>query len=328
MIRITDVTLCTLNYKASPVNKISEFYSLLLQTGINYIQIDIPLFELMANIVDKAKTVLKVQGSSEIDSFPGFAGYVCRLGSFEIFPNSISEIQVNDIRELNQTTKYNNINNVRIIGLDDLMIHDYINVFQKIKGIFNGRLEFCPQNRYFCATALAAEWILNDGENVVASFAGAGGFAALEELIMILRIAKRHKPNMNLAVFRKIKELYEELSGYQIAGNKAVIGEHIFDVESGVHVDGILKKGSNYEPFEPSVVGMSRNIVIGKHSGKSSVEMKLKEYGITLETEKIPILLSIIRQESIRLGRGLKDTEFAAIANDSLVPKGVEICEG
>lgn len=328
MIRITDVTLCTLNYKATPVNKISEFYSLLLQTGINYIQIDIPLFKLMANIVDKAKTVLKVQGSSEIDSFPGFAGYVCRLGSFEIFPNSISEIQVNDIRELNQTTKYNNINNVRIIGLDDLMIHDYINVFQKIKGIFNGRLEFCPQNRYFCATALATEWILNDGENVVASFAGAGGFAALEELIMILRIAKRHKPNMNLAVFRKIKELYEELSGYQIAGNKAVIGEHIFDVESGVHVDGILKKGSNYEPFEPSVVGMSRNIVIGKHSGKSSVEMKLKEYGITLETEKIPILLSIIRQESIRLGRGLKDTEFAAIANDSLVPKGVEICEG
>ncbi len=328
MIRITDVTLCTLNYKATSVQKISELYGLLLQTGINYIEIDVPLFELIENVVEKAKTVLRVQYSDEIDSFPGFAGYISRFGSLETFHYSISEIQVNDIRELNQTTKYTNIKNVRIIGLDDLLIHDYVNTFDKIKGIFSGRLEFCPQNRYFCATALATEWILNDGENVVTSFSGAGGFAALEELLMILRIAKRHKPNMNLAVFRKIKELYEELTGYQIAGNKAIIGDHIFDVESGIHVDGILKKGSNYEPFEPSVVGMSRNIVIGKHSGKSAVEMKLKEYGMSPEAEKIPLLLSRIRQESICLGRGLNDKEFVAIANDSLEPKGVDICEG
>lgn len=314
MIKITDITLCTFNYKAAPEQKLSQLYSLLLQTGISYIEIDIPLFESIKETVDKEKTVLRIHYTTQISTFPGFAGYVCRIGSSETPPNLISEIQVNDIRELNQITKYSENKNVRIIGLDDLLIHDYVNTFDKIKEIFSDRLEFCPQNRYYCATALAAEWLLNEGQNIAVSFSGAGGFAALEELVMILRIAKRHKPNMDLSVFREIKELYQELTGYQIAGNKAVIGDHIFDVESGIHVDGILKKSSNYEPFEPQIVGMSRNIVIGKHSGKSAVEMKLKEHGVIPKNEKISLLLSRIREESIRLGRGLNDSEFISIA--------------
>ncbi|WP_024831514.1 homocitrate synthase/isopropylmalate synthase family protein [Ruminiclostridium josui] len=314
MIKITDITLCTFNFKAAPEHKVSQLYSLLLQTGISYIEIDIPLFELIEETVDKSKTVLRIHYPTQINTFPGFAGYVCRLGSLETPLNLISEIQINDVRELNQISKYSENKNVRIIGLDDLLIHDYVNTFAKIKEIFSGRVEFCPQNRYYCATSLAAEWVLNKGENIAVSFCGSGGFAALEELIMILRIAKRHKPNMDLSVFRKIKELYQELTGYQIAGNKAVIGDHIFDVESGIHVDGILKKSSNYEPFEPTVVGMSRNIVIGKHSGKSAVEMKLKEYGVIPKSEIISILLTRIREESIRLGRGLNDREFISIA--------------
>ncbi len=314
MIKITDITLCTFNYKAAPKQKLSQLYSLLLQTGISYIEIDIPLFEIIKETVDKAKTVLRIHYPTQISTFLGFAGYVCRLGSFETPPNLISEIQVNDIRELNQITKYSENKNVRIIGLDDLLIHDYVNTFEKLKEIFSGRLEFCPQNRYYCATALAAEWLLNEGQNIAVSFSGAGGFAALEELVMILRIAKRHKPNMDLSVLREIKELYQELTGCHIAGNKAVIGDHIFDVESGIHVDGILKKSSNYEPFEPKVVGMSRNIVIGKHSGKSAVELKLKEYGVIPKNEKISLLLTRIREESISLGRGLNDSEFISIA--------------
>jgi Isopropylmalate/homocitrate/citramalate synthases len=324
MIRITDVTLCTLDYEAAPKQKLMEIYSLLLQTGISHIEIDIPLFELLGNVVDETKTILRVQHPAEIKSYTGFVGYVCRFSGFETPPQAISEIQVNDVREINLLNRFASYENVRIIGLDDLLMYDYVNTFTKIKRIFRGRLELCPQNRYFCATALAAEWVLNEGENIVASFFGAGGFAALEELIMILRIAKRHKPNLNLSVFREIKKLYEELTGCQIPRNKAVIGDHIFDVESGIHVDGILKNGSNYEPFEPSVVGMTRRIVVGKHSGRSTMELKLKEQGILLPEEKIPLLLERVQQESIWLGRSLTDKEFAGIARKLSIHVGKE----
>ncbi|HEX2925248.1 MAG TPA: isopropylmalate synthase [Ruminiclostridium sp.] len=317
MIRITDVTLCTLDYEAAPKEKIKELYRLLLQTGINFIEIDIPLLGIIGNI-DEVKTILRVRQPLEVKAYPGFAGYVCRLSGFETPPQVISEIQVNDVREINLLKRYTSNENVRIIGLDDLLLHDHINMFTKIKRIFKGRLELCPQNRYYCATALAAEWVLNEGENIAASFSGSGGFAALEELIMILRIAKRHKPNMDLSVFRYIKRLYEELTGWQVPQNKAVIGERIFDVESGIHVDGILKNGSNYEPFEPSVVGMARKIVIGKHSGKSTMELKLKEHGLEFPQKKIPVLLERVQQESIQLGRSLTDNEFIAIAQSKL----------
>jgi homocitrate synthase NifV len=313
MIRITDVTLCTLDYEAAPKNKIAELYRMLLQTGISYIEIDIPLLEIIGEYVDETRTVLRVSLPAEIKSYSGFVSYVCRFSGFEIPNQAISEIQVNDIREINLLKRYSSYENVRIIGLDDLLMYDYINTFTRLKSIFTGRLELCPQNRYFCATALAAEWILNEGENVAASFYGSGGFAALEELIMVLRIAKRHKPNMNLSVFRDIKRLYEDLTGIEIPENKAIIGDRIFEVESGIHVDGILKNGSNYEPFEPSVVGMTRKIVIGKHSGRSTMELKLKEYGIAFPEDKISALLAHVQRESIRLGRGLTDEEFIKI---------------
>jgi homocitrate synthase NifV len=135
---------------------------------------------------------------------------------------------------------------------------------------------------------------------------------------MALRITKRHKPNLDLSVFVPIKSLYEELTGENISKNKAVIGNSIFEVESGIHVDGIFKNGSNYEPFEPSVVGMERKVIIGKHSGSTTIEIKLKEHNITFPQDMIAELLNFVQQESIRLGRSIADHEFIVIANKLL----------
>lgn len=314
MIRITDVTLCTIDSKAVPKEKLLELYSLLLLTGINFIEIDVPAYENINESVDKNRTILKVQDPTEIRFYPGFMRYVCRYSGFNTPSETVSEIQVNDIREVNILNRFSEYQNIRIVGFDDLMQHDYLSVFKRIQKINSGRVEFCPQNRYFCASALAAEWILNGGESVVVSFNGNGGFAALEEVMMALRITKRHKPNQDLSVFRSIKKLYQELSGENIPQNKAVIGNSIFEVESGIHVDGIFKNGSNYEPFEPSVVGMERKIIIGKHSGKATIEIKLREHNMVCGDNIKARLLKAVQEESIRLSRSITDDEFINIA--------------
>ncbi|HEY5584259.1 MAG TPA: isopropylmalate synthase [Ruminiclostridium sp.] len=315
MIRITDVTLCTLKNNTAPKGKLLELYQLLLQTGINFIEINVPIFKILGEGIDQNKTILRVQDPTEIKYYPGFIRYICRYSGFDTPLGTISEIQINDIREVSLMNKFSQYQNIRIVGLDDLLQHDYLAIFERIKKINSGRIEFCPQNSYYCATALATEWVLNGGDNAVVSFFGSGGFAALEEVVMALRITKRHKPNLDLSVFRKIKRLYEELTGENIPKNKAVIGNSIFEVESGIHVDGIYKNGSNYEPFEPSVVGMERKIIIGKHSGRTTIEIKLKEYGISIAQEMISELLNCIQQESIQLGRSITDEEFVVIAN-------------
>lgn len=320
MIRITDVTLSTiisgwtLEHNTVPKLKLIELYQLLLQVGINYIEINVPTFKILGEAIEHNKTILRVQDPTEIELYPNFAQYVCRFSGFDTPLGTISEIQLNDVREVNLLNRFSEYQNIRIVGLDDLLKHDYLSIFDRIKKIRSKGIEFCPQNSYYCASALATEWALNGGNNIVASFFGSGGFAALEEVIMALRITKRHKPNLDLSVFRKIKSLYEEITGECIPKNKAVIGNCIFDVESGIHVDGIYKNGSNYEPFEPFVVGMERKIIIGKHSGKTTIEMKLTEHGRLLPKEKIPELLNCVQQESIRLGRSISDEEFILLA--------------
>ncbi|QNU67216.1 isopropylmalate synthase [Ruminiclostridium herbifermentans] len=316
MIKITDITLCTLDNEAYQDDKVIELYLLLCKTGINFIEINVPLFERLKEKVDKSMTVLRVQDPTEVKYYPGFKKYICRHSGLFTQSDTISEIQINDVREINMMSKFSEYSNIRIVGLDDLMQHDYLSAFNKIKKLKSEMIELCPQNSCYCATALAIEWILNGGNNIAVSFAGSGGFAALEEVIMALRITKRHKPNLDLSVLVQIKSLYEQITGKRIYKNKAVIGSGIFEVESGIHVDGIYKNGSNYEPFEPSIVGMNRKIVIGKHSGSTAIEIKLNEYNIAFPQDKITELLEIVQLESIRLKRSISDQEFVAIAEN------------
>lgn len=314
MIRITDLTLTTIDLKYVSADELVKLYSLLLQTGINYVEITIPVREMLGNCVDLSRTILRVTYPSEIIEYPGFVRYITRHSGFEFPTGTISEFQINDFREINLLGRNSDYQNIRIVGLDDLLQYDYVNVFRKLRRLFGSQLEFCPQNNYFCATALAVEWILNGGENLAVSFSGCGDFAALEEVIMALRIIKRHKPNLDLSLLREAKSLYQQLALTIISDKKPIIGDKIFEVESGIHVDGILKNGSNYEPFEPSVVGMERRIIAGKHSGRAAIEIKLKELGLFLTRERISELLNEVQHLSISLGRSISDQEFAKLA--------------
>ena len=322
MIRVTDMTLCNLDVQNASEQSLAELYDLLLLTGISFIEIGIPALRRLGEHVDLGKTVLRIQDPTDIGRYPGFVRYVCRHSGFETPKTVISEIQINDIREIPMMNRYQAYENIRVVGLDDLFQHDYLAVFARLRKAASGVIEFCPQNRDFCASALAVEWLLDGGDRVAVSFLGEGGYAALEEVMMTLRIARRYKPNLDLSVLRRITALYEEISGKPVPPHKAVVGGRIFDVESGVHVDGIFKNASNYEPFPPETVGMERRIIIGKHSGKSTVIRKLEEYGIPLERGQAGRLLELVRTRSVALGRSITDEEFVALAGTLLAEGG------
>jgi homocitrate synthase NifV len=96
------------------------------------------------------------------------------------------------------------------------------------------------------------------------------------------------------------------MTGCSIPAHKAVIGAGLFDVESGVHVDGIAKNRQCYEPFPPEAVGAERRIVIGKHTGKHALALKLKELDIS-DVCDLERLLGLVREESIRTGSAVDD---------------------
>ena len=87
----------------------------------------------------------------------------------------------------------------------------------------------------------------------------------------------------------------------------------MFAHESGIHADGAIKNPKNYEAFDPSVVGLERQIVIGKHSGRAAIINKFNEYNITLSNEEANQILEQVRATSVKLKRSLFDKELVKL---------------
>ena len=99
---------------------------------------------------------------------------------------------------------------------------------------------------------------------------------------MAVRYLEKGHSDINIKKFMELAEIVEKSSGRKIWDSKPVVGRRVFSHESGIHVDGIMKSPENYEFYPPEEVGRTREIVLGKHSGASTVVMKLKEVGITV----------------------------------------------
>jgi homocitrate synthase NifV len=205
----------------------------------------------------------------------------------------------------------------RLTGLDDALCGDELHTFTQAKEAFSDDVEFCPGNRGYCATALAAEWVISGaGNNVASSFGGIGGFAATEELIMIFHLNGLRKTDKTYSFFPEMTRLFKKITGKKVRRNKPVIGKRIFNVESGIHVDGILKQPECYEPFPPELVGRRRKIVLGKQSGTASIRAKLSELNMQHAEEHIPHILERIKKKATTKNRAITKREFAIIVKD------------
>lgn len=216
---------------------------------------------------------------------------------------------INDVSEIENKI----IGNKRIYGLGNMILYEFKKINTKLIDYFGNDLELCFYNDYGCATALSTEWINSGGSKVITSFSGIGNITPLEEILSINKFLGNIKFRGNLVLFPKVLNLFQDIIEEDIPKNKPIIGDGIFDVESGVHVDGILKNPSCFEPFEPKLIGRSRSIVIGKFSGKKSIKIKLKELNIEYKENKIKDILNEVRNESTKKMRGLYDIELFEI---------------
>lgn len=109
------------------------------------------------------------------------------------------------------------------------------------------------------------------------------GNASLEEIAVALAVRKESfgaQTNIELSQLFQASRLLTEITGAQVAPNKAVVGANAFAHEAGIHQDGIIKNPQTYEIISPETVGVpSRSLVLGKHSGRNALRTTLKDLG-------------------------------------------------
>ena len=161
------------------------------------------------------------------------------------------------------------------------------------------------------------------------------GNCSLEELVMSLKVAYGVDLGLDTTRLYSLSNLVGRLTGVKMPVNKPIVGDNAFAHESGIHVHGILNNSSTYEPMTPEMVGHSRKIVLGKHTGANALKSKLKEYHIDLDEKQFCKVFDEIKSLGDS-GKCITDddliaiaiTELASARETPIVIKGLSISMG
>jgi len=192
-------------------------------------------------------------------------------------------------------------------------------IVRKIKESADIDIEVHTHNDFGMATANALAAIKAGATHVNTTVIGLGeraGNAPLEEVIMASRHVYDHKNDFDTKKLRALAEFVAKASGRKIEPQRPVIGDFMFTHESGIHTDGVMKSPKNYEPFDPSELGMKRNLVFGNQSGSSVLKYILEKEGIFLENWQLSGLLREAKNLARRNKSILKKREIIGLYND------------
>lgn len=189
-------------------------------------------------------------------------------------------------------------------------------------------VEFHAHNNLGLATANSLAAVRAGILYVCAAMGGVGlpGHAALEEVLMATTLLwKQGNPSLGQSLARDCEQVLGRM-GVAVAADKAIIGARVFDHESGIHVDGIKKNPSLYEAYQPEAVGLSRNTIIGKHSGTGALKQKFLEWNIALSRQETVRILEQVRKTATAQKGAVSDQQLRQIYSQTRTRQLVARC--
>jgi homocitrate synthase NifV len=203
---------------------------------------------------------------------------------------------------------------------DTLGIMDPFTMFDKVLYLRHAvpevDIEVHTHNDLGMATANAIAGIRAGAKFVNTTINGLGeraGNAALEEVVMGLKHACSIETGIDTHRFREMSLFVAKASDRPLSVSKPVVGSRVFAHESGLHADGVIKDPHNYEGFDPAEVGLTRSIIVGKHSGTGGLIERYRSMGIVVDRKRADPLLVQTRAMSCKRKRDLTNCELMAI---------------
>lgn len=173
-------------------------------------------------------------------------------------------------------------------------------------------LEFIGNNGLGLATSNSLAAFRADIKYIGTAVGGVGlcGNAAMEEVLMALKhLWKQEKIASGCSLAFDCSEILSYM-GLTLSVDKAIIGNNIFAHESGIHVDGISKNPYLYEAIKPEEVGLTRQIIIGKHSGTASIKYKFLQWNLNLTQSEVKQVLEKVKELAIEQKGAVSDCQL------------------
>jgi len=183
-------------------------------------------------------------------------------------------------------------------------------------------------NDYGLATANALSAVAAGVDEIHSSVNGLGeraGNVATEEVVVALELLLGVSTGVDLKRIKRVSEIVAEVSKVRPSTNKPIVGDRLFEVESGivVHILRTLSRSELGEnaifPYPPEVVGQNRaKIIAGKGSGHNSVEYFLEEKGLSATPEQAREIVARIKKVATIIKNALPQPVLESIIQETL----------
>lgn len=198
-------------------------------------------------------------------------------------------------------------------------------VFAQYKAWFPQlRLEFHGHNDFGLGNACSLAAIRGGATVIHSAMNGLGermGNVATEEIAMTLEILKGIDTGINLAAIERSSEVIAKISKMPISPNKPILGSRSNKIESGITTHFIQrladrKMAPAATPFVPTVIGRDEGVeyVLGKGSGRASIEMYLQKLGMKATDEQMDRMTELVKAEGYVTKSLVSENEFRYIA--------------
>ncbi len=149
------------------------------------------------------------------------------------------------------------------------------------------------------------------------------GNTPMEETVLALLTMYGIDMGIKTENLYSLGKLVQEISGHAVPDNRPVVGDHVFDVESGIIATWLENCGHEHQtelfPFRPELVGREpAQIVMGKGSGIDSVKFCLQKFQIMASDEEAMEILQAVKAFGLEHKRLLSDDEFVGLARGVL----------
>jgi 2-isopropylmalate synthase len=165
------------------------------------------------------------------------------------------------------------------------------NIVSKVKKIINTPIGIHAHNDGELGVANSLIAVDAGAVHVQGTINGLGercGNANLASIIpnLVLKMNKKVNPQIELSHLTSLSHFIAEILNVVPNTHAPFVGKSAFAHKGGIHVSAVLKDSRMYEHIIPTTVGNKRRVLVSDLSGKSNIEYKANELGVSINGNK------------------------------------------
>ncbi len=269
-----------------------------IESGVSMVNVSIPASDV--------QIAAKLGGghAAALEQVRRVVGYARDMGlDVAVGGEDSSRADVSFLAELIATAKAAGARRFRIADTLSVLDPDAsFALIARLRATTDLELEFHGHDDLGLATANTLSAIKAGATHASVTVIGLGeraGNAPLEEVAVALKQLYGRDTGVVLSELENVASMVAAAAARAIPLNKAIVGEHVFTHESGIHVDGLLKDQRTYQALDPRLLGRSNRIVIGKHSGLAAITALLAELQLSANAEETKSVLAQVRKHAV-----------------------------